>query len=690
MRFMPDRFFFLSLVLALVCSACNTPTSKKGGSTSIITDRIVQETVDSLVALHGKTQVDRIARGVKQAATFWQETDGSAEAFQTFCMTHFIADTSVLKATFSRFESNLMLINGYLTELNRDLNRPLQLDLDPIFPVDYLFGEFSPGVHVNDDYFKTKIAFVALLNFRLTTLQERLMDGPAWSRQQWAETRLASSFSSRVPSEEMQEVTSAYAAADNYISAYNVYMENVIDENGMRLFPKGLKLISHWGLRDELKAQYDKPDGLARQQMIRMIMEKIIAQEIPATVIDNPNVDWKPAANEVTAHAGKELPASGNTAEANVRYTMWQNIFKAERKLDPYFPDNLTYIDRKFNREREIPEKEVEALLVSVLSSPTLREIGGRISKRLGRPLQPFDIWYNGFRTKSEFNEDELDKIVAKKYPTVASFQHALPDILVKLGFAADKAKWLADHVTVDPSRGAGHAMGAGRLTDNSHLRTRIPAGGMNYKGYNIAVHELGHNVEQTFSFQGIDHTLLRGVPNTAFSEGFAFVFQSRDLELLDVSKKNSITEALNALDVLWSTYEIAGVSLTDMKVWRWMYAHPDATPAELKTAVIGIAKEVWNTYFAPVFGVKDVTLLAIYSHMVDGGMYTPDYPMGHIIAFQIEQFMKGKSLAVEMERMCKIGSITPDLWMTHAVGSAISTAPLLEAAKVALAALPK
>jgi len=260
----------------------------------------------------------------------------------------------------------------------------------------------------------------------------------------------------------------------------------------------------------------------------------------------------------------------------------------------------------------------------------------------------------------------------------------------LKLGFAADKAKWLADHVTVDPSRGAGHAMGAGRLTDNSHLRTRIPAGGMNYKGYNIAVHELGHNVEQTFSFQGIDHTLLRGVPNTAFSEGFAFVFQSRDLELLGVSKKNSITEALNALDVLWSTYEISGVSLTDMKVWRWMYAHPDATPAELKTAVIGIAKEVWNTYFAPVFGVKDVTLLAIYSHMVDGGMYTPDYPMGHIIAFQIEQFMKGKSLAVEMERMCKIGSITPDLWMTHAVGSAISTAPLLEAAKVALAALPK
>ena len=34
-----------------------------------------------------------------------------------------------------------------------------------------------------------------------------------------------------------------------------------------------------------------------------------------------------------------------------------------------------------------------------------------------------------------------------------------------------------------------------------------------------------------------IDHTLLQGVPNNAFTEALAFVFQARDLELLGLSK---------------------------------------------------------------------------------------------------------------------------------------------------------
>ncbi len=55
----------------------------------------------------------------------------------------------------------------------------------------------------------------------------------------------------------------------------------------------------------------------------------------------------------------------------------------------------------------------------------------------------------------------------------------------------------------------------------------------MNYKGFNIAVHEMGHNVEQTLSLNDVDHALLSGVPGTAFTEALAFVFQGHDLELL-------------------------------------------------------------------------------------------------------------------------------------------------------------
>ena len=35
------------------------------------------------------------------------------------------------------------------------------------------------------------------------------------------------------------------------------------------------------------------------------------------------------------------------------------------------------------------------------------------------------------------------------------------------------------------------------------------------------------------------------------------------------------------------------------------------------------------------------MTLLAIYSHMIDSFLYLPDYPLGHMIAFQIERQME-------------------------------------------------
>ena len=115
---------------------------------------------------------------------------------------------------------------------------------------------------------------------------------------------------------------------------------------------------------------------------------------------------------------------------------------------------------------------------------------------------------------------------------------------------------------------------------------------------------------------------------------------------------------------------------------------HITGTPAQLREATIGIAKGVWNEFFAQVIGVKDSEILAVYSHMIDGALYLPNYPLGHIIAFQVEEHMKGRNMAEEMERMCKLGSITPDLWMKEAVGGPISPKPLIDAGEKALVAL--
>jgi oligoendopeptidase F len=224
-----------------------------------------------------------------------------------------------------------------------------------------------------------------------------------------------------------------------------------------------------------------------------------------------------------------------------------------------------------------------------------------------------------------------------------------------------------------------------------AHLRTRVGKDGMDYKGFNIAVHEMGHNVEQVLSLNDMDHWLLRGVPNTAFTEAMAFVFQARDLSLLGLETQatGGEAEAFKTLHDFWGACEIAAVALVDMETWRWMYAHPDATPAQLNEAVVGISKKVWNQYYAPVMGQKDVVLLGIYSHIIHSWLYLPDYPIGHLIAFQVEEQMKkAGAVGTECERMVATGNIAPDLWMEKATGSRVGADALLAAARRSLSEL--
>ncbi len=213
-----------------------------------------------------------------------------------------------------------------------------------------------------------------------------------------------------------------------------------------------------------------------------------------------------------------------------------------------------------------------------------------------------------------------------------------------------------------------------------ARLRTRIPADGMNYKGYNIAIHEFGHNVEQTISLYDVDYYMLEGVPNTSFTEALAFVFQKRDLEILGIENNDPDKDMLNVLDKTWSLYEIAGVSMLDIAVWKWMYANPDATAYELQEATIRLSKEIWNKYYEPVFETKNETVLAIYSHMIGYPLYLSAYAFGQIIEFQLENYMKGKDFAPEVDRIFRLGRLTPNVWIKEATGKPLSVEPLLEA----------
>lgn len=678
------------VVLVVFSLSILSPLLAGGSEISNISNETKARTVQELTQKYGEKHRFRIERGVARTASLWRKEDGSEKDFAEFCKTYFIADDGQLAEALKHIETNFEILWGHFHVISRGLMDPLELADVRALPMDNLFASYSPGAHLQDDLFKNKAAFTVTLNFPPYSLEEKRAQGNKWSRKQWAAAAAGDIFASRIPPEVNQKESAIMSQVMNYSYSNNIYMGKLLTDENKTLFPEDLKLLNHWGIRDRLRAGYMDPGGLEKQEMIYRLMLRTIDQSIPKQVIDNPGYYWNPYRNQVYRKEKNKYVKVEFEPEGGTRYKHFLSTYHGMRLLDPYWPDMPTWIERSFKMDRKIPEKVVEKLLISILDSPLAKKTGVLIEKRLGRPLRPFDIWYDGFKSAEPYSKEELDRAVKAKYPDLASFEADIPRILQQLGFSPEKAKFIAGRIVVDSSKGTGHALAAHMRSDKAHLRVRLFGGGMNnYMSYNFALHELGHNVEQVCSLHMIDHYLLQGIPNVAFTEAFAFMFGRRHLELLGL-EKGGVKDPVKDLQAFWFAYETSGVALIDMKIWRWLYAHPGAPVSQFQEAVIKIAEEVWNRYFAPVFKEKDVPLLIIYSHLIGGYLYFPDYPVGQIISSQIEQYLEGKNFGVEMERMCKTGSVTPEYWMHEAVGSLISAQPLLDAAEKALKTIIK
>lgn len=659
----------VAMLLLLICFTSSALAAIPSGTTQAVIDKLVQENPAK------KTEIEK---GVLQVARLWQDTDGDPQSFTTFCLENYIADAREKESVFLKISDYLEAINGHFSQMSQKLGWHVTIDTGPIHPIDYKFATLSPRAHLTEDLYQSKIAFMIALNFPKLTLQEKEALGN--NRLAWAYARLGDWFTERIPTEVRQQNTHVSNDADRYIDAYNIYMGKLFNPIGKHIFPEDMVLLCHWNLRDEIKANYNKgKEGLEKQRTVYEVMKHIIAQDIPKEAINSDQYDWNPYTNTLF----KDGQKVNGDAESPVRYEKMINNFHSMQRVDKYM-DN-TFIDRKFNDDMEVALEDVEALFDRFLSAPELKHAGQLIKKRLNRNLEAYDIWYDGFKARANLDESKLDEQIRKLYPNAEAMEKDLPDILIKLGYAPERAKYLAEKIAVDPARGSGHAAGASMKGQKARLRTRIPADGMNYKGYNIAIHELGHNVEQTISLYDVDYYMLEGVPNTSFTEALAFVFQKRDLHILGIENNDPDKDKMDILDKVWSLYEIAGVSMLDIAVWKWMYANPKATASELQEAVIRLSKEIWNKYYAPVFGVKDETVLAIYSHMIGYPLYLSAYAFGQIIEFQLENYMQGKDFASEVDRIFKLGRLTPNVWIKEATGKPLSVEPLLEAVRKAL-----
>ena len=625
-------------------------------------------------AIHSVSTEENAPLGVQQAAALWTEQDGSQADFDQLVADYYCTSDSERLALFESLSRILENVYQSADMLTVDLLKPTQLTnaSEPQAP-DWIMSGYSPLAHFLDDMFANKLAFITIINFPHYTLEEKNTLGKNWTRQEWAYARMGDVFTTRVPAEVIARIAQVNANAENYIADYNIYMGNLRTEDGRQLWDNDKVLLSHWNLRDELKALYGAENGQEKQEMIYQVMQRIVAQTIPQKAINNPDYIWQPFSDEIKEN------------EPYTRYQKILDIAQAYFAEDAYCPSMPTGIIRNFEGGVEIPAAELDSLFRALVGSEQVAQVAAIIRERLGRDLRPYDIWYDGFKARAALNEDELSAQTRQLYPDANTFAADMPRLLQQMGFYSEDARAIARHIVVEPARGSGHAWPCLGRKEEARLRTRIPANGMDYKGYNIAVHEFGHCVEQVLDMYFIDHYMLSGVPNTAYTEASAFLWQHRDLQLLPGAKMgNGINDPNEVLDQFWSMYEIMGVSLVDMAMWKWIYAHPKASAKELCEATQQIAKDIWNQYYEPVLGEHDCILLAVYSHMVNAPMYLPNYPLGHIVQYQLEEHLAQSKnqleFAQEYMRIYRLGRLTPKQWMIEAVGEAPSIEPILRA----------
>ena len=688
------KYSIIFLGIAALLTACQ-PKHKP----VMISDTTIQASITAITAAHPEADAVLVRRGVEQVAALWQENDGTEADFRELVNSSFAVGCEERQVLYDRLARIIEQCNQSADMLNNTLQEPTTLvgKGEPT-SVDWIISGYSPMAHFVEDMFANKIAHICVLNFPHYTLEEKNTLGKEWTRQEWAYARLGDIFTDRVPGNIMAAYSQALSDAENYIAGYNIMMHCLRNEQGEQLWQEPMALLSHWNLRDELKSNYVAGDeamrrlGKEKQELIYQVMLRIIRQEIPSCVVNNDELLWCPTTNFVAGNPDSDVKLKVDISrEPDTRYQQIINIFHTLQAIDLYRRDVPSHVLRTFNEDLQIPLEEIESLFIQLIQSEEVKQVAGIIRERLGRDLRPYDIWYDGFKSRSSISEDVLTAETQKRYPDVKAFERDMPRMLMELGFTPAKSQAVASRIVVEAARGSGHARPCVGREQPARLRTRVGNQGMDYKGYNIAVHEFGHNVEEVISLYDMDYYTLAGIPNTGFTEASAFLFQERDLELMKYKAEGERLEAKgeNLFDMIWGMYEIMGVSLVDMRMWQWLYANPKATAAELREAVLAIASDVWNHYYAPILGEKDSPLLAIYSHMVGYALYLPAYPIGHLVQYQLEEHLSQcatqEEWAKEYTRIYQQGCLTPDAWMRGAVGKPMSVEPILTAVKEAL-----
>ncbi|MEG1290377.1 MAG: hypothetical protein RR313_01110 [Anaerovoracaceae bacterium] len=652
-----------------------------------IKDSTIQETISKLEELYGKN--NRIERGVRHTASLWIKEDGTAAEFTKFAIKYYVNDNDSLYNLILDLSRRFQLIDGHSFKINRIFSIPINVDTGEITPLEELFGNYSIAANTNKGYYNSKIAFLISLNYPYYTDEEKEKYGESWSSTEWGYALLGDRFKERnLDKQKIEEKEEKIengtkkkknneimkiVPGDSQLYANNttISLSSICSPGGKELFNDNIQLLFHWKMRDEIKMLYDlnDPQKLEKQRAIYKAMSRFIDQTIPKQLIQGIGYKWNPYTNELR----KEGIIVKNESTNNLRYAYIRNLFISKYE---HQHDSTKYFNNYF-KDYGVSAEQVENMYVKILSSPQAKQIAQIIRNKLSRDLEPFDVWYTGFNYRSNFETSKLDTKIKALYPTPLSLEKAIPSILQKLGFTPEKSDYYGSKIQVDPARANGHSEGANMPGEKAHIRTNFRKDGLDFGGYQTAMHELGHSVQQTIATYNINIDSQRLLPNSGIVESAAVLFEFRTWKSLLKSSDCNVDNML-VLDNFWATYEIVGPALWELKMWQWMYHIKEFTVEELKDKSIAIAKDIWNEYYAPIIGTKNHIMQAVYNHTLNASLYLSSYALAHMIHIQIEDYIVDKDFCTEVERIFGQGNMAPNVWMKRAVGTNLSAEPIL------------
>lgn len=670
-----SKLILCYILIAVYLLGCSPSHSGKKDQFSI-DEKQTEVVMKKLFKLHEDVDPERIENGVRQLAIVWYESDGSTKEFQKFCTDNFMADGE-RDENLERIIENIQSMRSHTSKIKFQFEQSGRFTDVKEIKADKFFESAS----VKIDPYENKLAFFIKLNFPHYSLEEKQKLGRKWSRKEWVMARLGDVYSSRKPIDFEPSAVKELGAWREYMKYYFVRMDHISMPDGSFPFTDKVSLHSHRGLRDNIKEEYTKENGTVRQQLSGKVIEHIVQGTVPRLFLEDSTVYWNPWKNILSNAEGKLVESP---KEDSIRYAGLLSAFKNKSSADGLYQNGSTAIKRNFDNHN-IKQKDVEQLIRDFLSNPIMKTVGKVVEKKLKRPLEPFDIWYSGFQAQAVFDANVLDSITKTKYPDPLAFQTDISQILINIGFPETDANHLGSRITVRPVPSGGYAMRPVLKDDDVVFTTIFGKQGLDYKSYRVGLHELGHAVEMVYTSEEVDYPFLAGVPNNGITEGIAELLAYRNIEGLGLeigSPKDQ--KHLQALAAYWYLVEMAGQALTDIETWKWMYAHPKASPEELREAVLSISEDIWNTYYAQVFHVRDQHILSIYNHFITGGLYLYNYFLSNLAMFQLYDAFD-TDISEGLKKACAEGNTLPELWMERAVGESLSTEPILVATRNAL-----